>query len=79
MSAVLGLIERFILLDLLLIGGAAAASAASSCVIMGAASSFWTDEIVSKLQLVRCYRFFYFVCDVDVLETRSVNCRLLLD
>ena len=38
-----------------------------------------TDKIVSKLQLVRCYLFLYFACDVGVLETRLVNRRLLLD
>jgi hypothetical protein len=41
--------------------------------------SFWTDKIVSKLRLARCYLFLYFMCDVSVLEPRSVNFRLLPD
>ena len=40
MPAVLGLIERFILLDLLLIGGVAAIGATSSRVIMDAVCPF---------------------------------------
>ena len=45
MPAVLGLIEGFILLDLLLIGGAAAGGGASSCVIMGAGRPFGLEKL----------------------------------
>ena len=45
MPAVLGLIEQFILLDLLLIGGAVAVGATSLCVIMDAGRPFGLKKL----------------------------------
>ena len=53
--------------------------AALSCVTMGMERPFRMKKNVSKLGFMWWYLFLYFVCDIGVLETRSVDHHLLFN